>query len=1104
MEVTLIKVRLILDKASEREVLNAIDRIQASVANLRVAITPVDLTKTFQAVERGAKQIEMTFAATAERIGLRLANSIMDALERVRGVISVTAPFGLGMGVRLPVPPTGIGYTPPPAPTAAPAFPYALPPYYPPPALPYYLPSALPRGRAPLMLPYLQPYYLPPYYVPPSLPGYVPPALPPVMPPYLRYSALPAGQPAPALPSPEQVTIAVRSLEALRAEINAQAAAASRATEPLRTLEQYLAGLGASVTQYSRFIREALSALNLRPQAETINLAARMVARGQLTLGQAVQAIYAGLTRTSEVMAKAGSSARLTAAEMGRLASAMARAARAVGAPETARIPTPEEMLIRTPEQQQLALAAMTRGLTEAGKASGGLMQSLRALAEGGVGETLLQLRWELFTIMFFVIGAKQAFSALVWQLSEGARVADSAAVSFRLLRLQGMVPEDVIRSISEASDGYLAYSEAAQLAAMATIQFAGDPRLIRALPDLARIAGAVAAATGQQADQVMNALITSIGRGQTAMATSTRLLHHNMRTLLTEYQNARAAGDYLVEGYEWIADALADVRGESQATVASMTAEQRQALVLWGILRHGGAVLEDLGEDYNKLTSATYHLKSGWQTLVQTVQVAIASVLAPAAEFLGELLRQIAALLVVFIKFRSDLRGYAGVVGEMAAAVARGVAEGETPLRKFGNAMDYLAEALHKILLRFLTGRTDIEELGVEGSSAISQLNRGLEDTGEAAELAQNTLRQLLDALLQYQQSYMELQLRWQREEEDRTRRWAREEEDLQRELARRLEDLDEEQRKRDADREKRYRDRVLEAERDLARRLAEIEADLARRLADIWRSYYEEMWEAIAERDATAAIRAMRRRDAAIQRALEEAELQRQQAWNRYWDIIEDAQRALDEERRREEESYAERLEELNKWLQRRREDMEIARQRELEDAAIARARELQDLEAHLQYQLALITINNNAQLTEYERYFALLEALKASYQSRLQQPIVIPVVFQYLPQEYQPPPPPPPLPTETVPGWRDVGAGAIPRAHGGVDIVTRPTLFLVGEAGPELMITRPLYGAAPQSPIRALVHHEVNAIVRSAIAGTQGRLEGAVRRVIEEVLR
>ncbi len=1086
MEVTLIKVRLILDKASEREILNAIDRIQASVANLRVAITPVDLTKTFQAVERGAKQIEMTFAATAERIGLRLANSIMDALERVRGVISVTAPFGLGMGVRLPVPPTGIGYTPPPAPTTSPAFPYALPPYYPPPALPYYFPSALHRGRAPLMLPSPQPYYLPPFYAPPSLPGYVPPALPPGMPPYPRYSALPAGQPALALPSPEQVTIAVRSLEALRAEINAQAAAASKATEPLHTLEQYLAGLGASVTQYSRFIREALSALNLRPQAETVNLAARMVAKGQLTLGQAVQAIYAGLTRTSEVMAKTGSSARLTAAEMGRLASAMARAARAVGAPETARIPTPEEMLIRTPEQQQLALAAMTRGLTQAGKASGGFMQSL------------MQLRWELFTVLFFVIAAKQSLEALVQQLSEGARVADSAAVSFRLLRLQGMVPEDVIRSISEASDGYLAYSEAAQLAAMATIQFAGDPRLIRALPDLARIAGAVAAATGQQADQVMNALITSIGRGQTAMATSTRLLHHNMRTLLTEYQNARAAGDHLVEGYEWIADALANVRGESQATVASMTAEQRQALVLWGILRHGGAVLEDLGEDYNKLTSATYQLKSGWQTLVQTVEVWIASVWAPVAEYLGELLKKFAALSVLYYKIISDWQGLNAAIEEMASAVKKGVAEGETPLRKYGRAMDYLAEALDKVLIRFLTGRKGIEELGVEGSSAISRLNRGLEDTGETAELAQSSLRQLLDALLQYQQSYLELQLGWQREEEDRARRWAREEEDLQRELARRLEDLDEEQRKRDADREKRYRDKVLEAERDLARRLAEIEADLARRLADIWRSYYEEMWEAVAERDATAAIRAMRRRDTAIQRALEEAELQRQQAWNRYWDIVEDAQRALDEERRREEESYAERIEELNKWLQRRREDMEIARQRELEDAAIARARELQDLEAHLQYQLALITINNNAQLTEYERYFALLEALKASYQSRLQQPIVIPVVFQYLPQEYQPPP----LPEETVPGKR--GGSAIPRARGGVDIVTRPTLFLVGEAGPELMITRPLYGATPQSPIRALVHHEVNAIVRSAIAGTQGRLEGAVRRVIEEVLR
>jgi hypothetical protein len=283
-------------------------------------------------------------------------------------------------------------------------------------------------------------------------------------------------------------------------------------------------------------------------------------------------------------------------------------------------------------------------------------------------------------------------------------------------------------------------------------------------------------------------------------------------------------------------------------------------------------------------------------------------------------------------------------------------------------------------------------------------------------------------------------------------------------------------------------YNDNIANAERDYQRgiedlnyshgqRMAAIEQNYQDTIRNIQQTYQEDSLDAVRNLDAIGLIRAREKRDKDLAAAAQ------------------DRDRAASAEQ----ENYGRALYELTRALADKRDEAERDRERELDEQRRTERDKLDT--AKRAY---------NDQQTEAQNAFnARIAAIKAQYTQE-----DIEAQAHYLNQQT--------LLRQHLEAMRAIMAaygmgvgGTTPtggvhgRAAGGVDIITSPSQFTVGEAGPELMITAPLNRALPSPIMQTISHtgdfsHSIDAAINSSVAGLDGRIMAAVRKAIGEVVR
>lgn len=896
---------------------------------------------------------------------------------------------------------------------------------------------------------------------------------------------------------------------------------------------------GESLRTISRVITAALRYAGIQVSSQIIAVAARAVREGRLTVTDAVRALAVGVRRYSDVIKAAGLKAQVAAGGIKDLTKALEMAAVATGRAVVTQpiVPGMEEL---PPAGQAIALGG---ALATAAKHSTGFMKAL------------LNLRWEIFTVMFFMYGFLNTVESVFRSLERGAMVVAAATAAVRGLAVAGVrdIP-GLVLALKEASGGYYTVYEAATR--LSALFAAGLPaEMMRFAPELMRIARAIAALRGTDVEDVYKGITESIARAEFRMARTHGAIVGNLEDLLSEFKHFYSEVQAGTRPIDDVTSTLEQMGVHLAQSTAALTAQQKQWLILWGVMQHGQRVVRALGEDFDETRAAVQEAKTAIQEVKLALEALLAVRAAPAMRAMAEQLiympRGVAEL---YRQYRAQIEEVVGrvppEVGTLGAlvlwrarilqlgAAARGEALGtrqafeqaSRDIREWAIELGKLRHA-QEILGQQREGFLDV---GV----ALREIERETRDAtiafsamAEAGEEAADSLYQsITSAILESLSRAASMAEQWRYQEEDRNLRWRREDEDLQRQYQQRLEDIQQEHAGERARAERAFADRIEEARRDLARRLARIERELAMELDRIWRDYYDEIWEHELERDALEAIMAARRRDRRIADAHLEAEEERRQAYEAFQDAIEDEQRRRQQELAELEARMRDRLAEVQRWYQRELEERRIARERELEDERIAREREMEALRKDLALRLAEIQISSNRQLTEQEKFQALAYAtlvrysnlsaseverllnrllanyraaaaalptqlalalqqalaLRAIYEPLLTRPIVIPVVIGQPPGGYQVPPQPQPRP--------------VPRALGGVDVVRRPTLFLAGESGPEVVVVMPMDRIGRLS---GNFSHSVTAVVRAEVDRFGPMIENAVRNALLEVV-
>jgi len=234
-------------------------------------------------------------------------------------------------------------------------------------------------------------------------------------------------------------------------------------------------------------------------------------------------------------------------------------------------------------------------------------------------------------------------------------------------------------------------------------------------------------------------------------------------------------------------------------------------------------------------------------------------------------------------------------------------------------------------------------------------------------------------------------------------------------------------------------YSSAVTQAASDRGERLADIERDYQKQIRDIQRNYQQSAEEAIRNRDALALKQAGQQRDRELQEAGESRDEQNADAQKQYQKQLEQAQLALQQQEEAARENLRKQQEELIAALAEEAEQQRIADQRAAEDADRARAREMgairtwqgillgEAITAH-QTELAELVAHHTQMLAERRRYLLAAGVMTGRRRRKVEPP-----------------------------------SGVQQMQHGGSGIVTQPTVFVAGEAGPERYSFTPLGGTA-----------------------------------------
>lgn len=274
-------------------------------------------------------------------------------------------------------------------------------------------------------------------------------------------------------------------------------------------------------------------------------------------------------------------------------------------------------------------------------------------------------------------------------------------------------------------------------------------------------------------------------------------------------------------------------------------------------------------------------------------------------------------------------------------------------------------------------------------------------------------------------------------------------------------------------------YQRGVEDAQYNHGQKLVDIERDYQRAIRDAQQTYQEDALEAVRNLDAIGLLRAKEKRDkdlAAARTSRDEANAAESENYSRQ---LYEAQRALEDKRREAELAY-----------QRGLEDQRVAEQKAMQEAKNTYNQQVADAAQGFADKQAAI---DQAYRNENAAAAAQYGYAESAYRNHL-------VAMRNILAQYG-------IGTTGTGGGG--GGGIRGRQYGGMDVVSSPTTFRVGEAGPEMVYVAPL-GRQIQAPVSQTINHtgdfshSINAAISSSVAGLDGRIVAVVRKAIAEVIR
>lgn len=579
--------------------------------------------------------------------------------------------------------------------------------------------------------------------------------------------------------------------------------------------------------------------------------------------------------------------------------------------------------------------------------------------------------------------------------------------------------------------------------------------------------------------------------------------------------ESTKLTTDEVVKSHErrqWAAE-----RGANKETAAAKKAEQAQErhtksitaglkkMLLWGAgaasayrlfmtLRRG---IEEAARELYSSTEEWKRAKAATDAFGKSLLLAMM----PQEKFLDTLDRLADALDTVsgsLVRYGATQQAVSEIIDRARA----GDEKAQATLMQYGRAIAYVhkteeGQALIQDRVNELVGEYNalIEkstEKTEDFSSAMDEWLKRTEDYNKALyQITERRFADTLDAQRDYNNSIVELELARQRTVEDNAIAAARRLEDIQLDTARRMAAIEREYAKQIESAKRDYAKETRRAAEDLAQKLLDIERKYQDRLLDIERTYAHSMYDAIATRDATAALQAMRQRREDLADAKRDRDRARSDAESDYARRIRDLRESLAEQERIARQSYQDQLEELRRSLAEQEEDYQISLRRREEDAELSYARSLEDLQKAFFDRLKAIQAQNTLERANakadyllresaYAKHLARMAAIWQSYQTATTTPST--PAFNF--------PSPPPIPFVTG-------------AKGGMMIVDRPTLAMFGEAGREMVIAQPMPLGPQTHNIVGSVTHQINATISQSIAGMEGRIAGAVQQALMDVI-
>ena len=253
-------------------------------------------------------------------------------------------------------------------------------------------------------------------------------------------------------------------------------------------------------------------------------------------------------------------------------------------------------------------------------------------------------------------------------------------------------------------------------------------------------------------------------------------------------------------------------------------------------------------------------------------------------------------------------------------------------------------------------------------------------------------------------------------------------------------------------------------------ARRMAEIEEQYQERIRDIQKRYRETMWDAISNRDATAALKAMRTRREELDEAKRDRDQQNADAQADYAQQQTEQAANLEIQRQQAQQAYAEQMA-----------DLQTSRQEQIEELDRSLARQLEDLERHNQWTLQEMRQEFRDEYAEAIAAYASEEALYAQHLENMRR------IWETYGGNWG-------IPQSGARGF--IGG----YAEGGSFVTGGPTTATFGEGGvPELVTAVPLRGLYRDSGggggAGGTMRHEVSGAIEGVMGGFEGRLTGAI---------